>query len=485
MPRRPPKRPRMWSQTRNGLTRFLWRFDGKIYPTPSYEDPEEARAEAVRQIDRQIEGTWRDARGGRVLLEDWVNQWWQGQDLEPTTDGNYMYLIEFHILPAFGRREIASLTYEEITAWERRIRATPSRTGRPYAAATASAARSRLITILQDAVDAGRIPINPAKRKQKRGRKKSAASSRSRAHAQRVATPSPATTILIAERAALLTGRDLDFIQVVWMGWTGMRFGEVLAVEASCFDFPDIGIPCYHLDWQLREIGGKVTKASPKDSSDRTVDLPPFLANLAETLVAGAWPCCCPERDGRPACKGGDTSPAAYVFLGPEAGHPRRSNWADRVLTPAATGAYPEHKGQRRPVYVNFQQPPGIPVRSTRKTKAADSADGAWEPLHAHVWPHLFRHAHDTWLNDAGVHELMRKDRIGHAMPGMDGTYLHVTPQSRRDCCEALEALFWDAVSSVGHESPVPTLSELQAQGRSRKTSASKNSAAQRPTRGQ
>jgi hypothetical protein len=77
----------------------------------------------------------------------------------------------------------------------------------------------------------------------------------------------------------------------------------------------------------------------------------------------------------------------------------------------------------------------------------------------------------------------MRKDRIGHAMPGMDGTYLHVTPESRRDCCEALETLFWDAVSSVGHESPVPILSELQAQERSRKPSVSKNSAAQRPTR--
>ena len=94
---------------------------------------------------------------------------------------------------------------------------------------------------------------------------------------------------------ALLTGRDLDFIQVVWMGWTGMRFGEVLAVEASSFDFPDIGIPCYHLDWQLREIAGKVTKAPPKDSSNRTVDLPPFLASLARTLITGARPCRCPR----------------------------------------------------------------------------------------------------------------------------------------------------------------------------------------------
>ena len=61
----------------------------------------------------------------------------------------------------------------------------------------------------------------------------------------------------------------------------------------------------------------------------------------------------------------------------------------------------------------------------------------------------MLRHHHD-----AGVRELMHKDRIGHAMPGMDGTYLHVTPESRRDCCEALENLFWNAISSVPHDSP-------------------------------
>ncbi|MGH3276979.1 MAG: hypothetical protein ACRDNZ_21965, partial [Streptosporangiaceae bacterium] len=145
-----------------------------------------------------------------------------------------------------------------------------------------------------------------------------------------------------------------------------MRFGEVLAVEKQSFDLPDIGIPCYHLDWQLREIGGKVTKAPPKDNSSRTIDLPPFLASLSRQLTAQDRPCCCPELEGRPACKGDDHAPAAYVFLGPGAGHARRSNWADRVLTPAATGAYPEQKGQRRPVYVSWQHPAGTPVRSTR-----------------------------------------------------------------------------------------------------------------------
>jgi integrase len=459
-------------QTRRGLTRYLWRFDGKVHSTPSFEDPEEAHVEAIRQIDEQIKGTWRDPRGGRILLADWINQyWWPAQDLEPTTEGNYAYLIEFHILPAFGQREISTLTYEEITTWERRIRETPGRRGKPLSASTASAARSRLITILQDAADADRIPVNPAKRRPKRG-KKSAASSRAATAARRTAPPDPVTVIRIAERAALLTSRDIDFLQVVWLAWTGMRFGETLAVEKQFFDFPDIGIPCYHLDWQLREIGGKVTKAPPKDNSNRTIDLPPFLTALAKTLCRQARPCCCPEQDGQPACKGADHTAGGYVFLGPGNGHPRRSNWADRVLTPAATGVYPGQKGQRRPVYVSNQNPTGTPIRSTRGKRAIDFADGTWEPLHSHVWPHLFRHAHDTWLDDAGVRELMRKDRIGHAMTGMDSTYLHITPDARRHCCEALETLFWSAIGEIGHESAVAILSSLQEQVKSRATCA-------------
>ncbi|MGH3276980.1 MAG: hypothetical protein ACRDNZ_21970 [Streptosporangiaceae bacterium] len=190
MQRRPAQRPRPWQQSRRGLTRYLWRFDGKVYSTSSCEDPGEAHAEAIRQVDEQIKGTWRDPRSGRILLADWINQyWWPAQDLEPTTEGNYTYLIEFHILPAFGQREIGSLTYEEITAWERSIRETPGRRGKPVSASTAGAARSRLITILQDAADADRISVNPARRRPKRG-KKSAAASRAAA-ARRIANPRP------------------------------------------------------------------------------------------------------------------------------------------------------------------------------------------------------------------------------------------------------------------------------------------------------
>jgi hypothetical protein len=37
--------------------------------------------------------------------------------------------------------------------------------------------------------------------------------------------------LLLAERAALLTGRDQDFTMVLTIGYTGLRWGEVIGLE--------------------------------------------------------------------------------------------------------------------------------------------------------------------------------------------------------------------------------------------------------------
>jgi hypothetical protein len=53
----------------------VWRFQGVKYRTPHYEDSEEARADATKQIDDQINGTWQDQSGSRMLLEKWIDEW--------------------------------------------------------------------------------------------------------------------------------------------------------------------------------------------------------------------------------------------------------------------------------------------------------------------------------------------------------------------------------------------------------------------------
>jgi hypothetical protein len=41
----------------------------------------------------------------------------------------------------------------------------------------------------------------------------------------------PPRALLVTERAALLFGRDEDFTMVVTIGYTGLRWGEVVGLE--------------------------------------------------------------------------------------------------------------------------------------------------------------------------------------------------------------------------------------------------------------
>ena len=84
----------------------------------------------------------------------------------------------------------------------------------------------------------------------------------------------------------------------------------------------------------------------PRTGSYRTLDLPPFLAGLIQWAMDNRRSACsCPVLDGRADCKVDDETEPNYLFLGPKGGHPRRSNYADRYLTPAAEGFYPARDG--------------------------------------------------------------------------------------------------------------------------------------------
>lgn len=487
MARKARRRPKPWSEeSRQGLTRYLWRFEGVRYWTEFYEDPEEALADAATQISKQLEGTWQDQSGPKMLIEKWVDDWkaMLPEGLSENTLNKYKYHIEFFILAEFEGRELGSLTFEEIEKWERKIKATDSAKGTPYADSTAKDARSLLITILGDAVHAKKISWNPAERRKGRRGPVQAKGRRGPSYVANQAPKkivlTPLQAICMAERCALLTGRDIDFVLNVFVPWMGMRWGEAIAVEGwegkdSPLQLPESGRATYALDYQLREIGGVVRKAPPKEGSYRVLDIPPFLADLLRWAVKNRLPsCCCPPlADGRPACKGNDRkreghydpTPARYLFLGPQGGHPRRSNYADRVLTPAAEGLHVKKKGTRRPVYVKSEPWPGIPIRKgNRKHKAADLADGTWPNLVGHYHPHLHRHTHSTWLEESDVKKPLQMDRRGHAMEGMDAVYLHVTDAMRDHLCDVLEALWWAGIAeryALSPRSAVPLLNDI------------------------
>ena len=141
---------------------------------------------------------------------------------------------------------------------------------------------------------------------------------------------------------------------------------------------------------------------------------------------------------------------------------------------PGRRGTPPARKGERRPVYVTAEPWPGIPIRKgNKKQKAADMAAATWPNLTGKFKPHDDRHSHATWLDAADLHKVLQTDRRGHAMPGMDAIYTHVTLEMRQRLCDTLEELWQQAVAQryeLATSSAVPLLNQTLAAYRARRT---------------
>ena len=318
-----------YAEKRGNLWRARWRApDGTLQSKPGFRSRKDAENYGHDQEASIRNNSYLDARAGRITLTAWVNRWFPAQDLELNTLSTYRYTIEVLILPTFGHRPLMSLETQEIATWERELVA------RGYQRRTAREARSTLATILNDAMPRY-IQTNPAARKRGKGRKGQRRIERAEKAEKSWATP--LEVLLFAERCAVLSGRDADFVLAVTMAYTGVRWSEAMGLSQECVH-EDI----LNINWKLYELDSRFYRGRPKDGSIRDADLPPFLAELLAWHLDTnpARNCTCRNTES-PWCPGME-----YVFLGQRNAHHRRSNYATRVVRPAADGRYPKREGR-------------------------------------------------------------------------------------------------------------------------------------------
>src|SRR5690606_8393466 len=191
--------------------------------TIRFRTKREAKQAADAEEAKVGAGSWRGPAGGQVTFGVYASRWYAAQDLAPSTMQNYRRHIEEHLLPAFEDWSLAGIGRGDVEAWERKEKAAG------YAVASVQTWRSTLHLILADAVDEGLIPFNPATKRRGRGRR--AGRSTLRGPEKTITTALGA--LLIAERAALLSGRDDEFVAVMLMAYTGMRWGELVGLETE------------------------------------------------------------------------------------------------------------------------------------------------------------------------------------------------------------------------------------------------------------
>lgn len=445
-----------WSEKRGGFWRARWRDPaGKVDGMSGFLTKKAADQYWQDKESEARAGRYVDPRAGQILFEEWANLWYGSLDLEPSTMANYRYHLEYHAIPHFQGRALATIAREEVTAWERNLVQVQKLSPR-----TAKDARVTLSTCLGAAVP-HRIQHNPAAKEKARGRRGLRRVEKAQAKQRSKDVPTPFEVLVYAERKAILSGQDDDLVRELLYAFAGVRWSEALALG------PDYLTDDGALDVRekLFELEGKFYRGIPKDGSLRAVDLPPLLLDLLAGMTARQCTCKPRRREpGDPAwCQGG-----AYLMLGPGGGHPRRSNMSRRHVRPAADGWWPASGGKApqpsMPVLVDLSHGwPGIPVQPwsaiekgapfdplnpprvvergrSHKILPADTPLAVWLPIREGLTTHWLRHAQQTWMAEDRIPDIMRDERMGHLVQdearvasAMREHYTHSTERMRAD----------------------------------------------------
>jgi integrase len=447
---------------------------------------------------------------GRILFTDYVNGWFADLDLDEDTLATYGSIIACHFLEWFDGSWLDEITRKDIDDWEADQRQ------RGYKARGILNRRTLLTMILADAVadPAVTLTVNPAARRRGRGRRAEPPGpdddedddEEEDSFAGKPIT-TPLGALLLAERCALMSGRDDEFVAVMLGYYTGLRWGELAGLETR-FVRPAV----IRIRWQLRERTGGHIRKRPKFGKVREADIPPWLGHLLAAHIArtAPRPCACHDRTylfsgtgrargtrqavtaaavaaragvsqatvsaalNRPATVAAatrarieqaitDTGYSSTPAAASKPPHWYRSGFGQWIWTPAVSGWYPERKPDpRRPVPVGGPWP-CLPVRGRGNARRAEAS---WLPIAEGMTPHGLRHSHKSLMAELRTPEVLSHDRLGHELPGIAGIYSHPTPPMRAELMTALTGCWEKSLDdrlALAGGSPVAVLDRLLA----------------------
>ncbi|MEU5696723.1 site-specific integrase [Actinosynnema sp. NPDC020468] len=279
------------------------REDGSLGSSSGFGTEDEAKAEAHR-IDNlhRSTATTTPAPDKRrsMAVNDWIDRWFGGIDVAPTTLAQYESLTRNHIRPRWGTGDLTDVGNLAAHTWAAELRA------RGLAHGTAKTIMKVFTMILADAADEDLLDHNPIRPRRRDHR------------AREIVWAEPHQALRVALQAVSLAGAWAGVLDIT-AAWTGARWGELAGLrrvnthlDDGCFVIdPDFGA--------LHEIGRTLQLGPPKTAeSARTVTLPPFLVELLRRHL--------------------DTHDHPHVFVTEHNALLRRSNFSRRAMRPAADG---------------------------------------------------------------------------------------------------------------------------------------------------
>jgi integrase len=246
-----------------------------------------------------------DPRLSRRLFSDWAADWLAGLHVKPKTLVGYESALRVHVLPVFGGRPVANITYRDCKGFVDTLLHSGLAPG------TVGDARKILRLVLQEAMRADAIRRNPADRlRVPRGRR------------DEMVFLSADEVLKLAHHVAN-PPRPARHAQKHWpaysllvrlVAFTGLRAGEIASLRVGRVN------PLHgrlQVAESVEEVHGQLVYGPPKTYAHRSVPIPAGLgAELGEHL----------------ATRPGD--PDAFVFSAADGGPMRHSNFYRRYFKP-------------------------------------------------------------------------------------------------------------------------------------------------------
>ena len=408
----------IYVEWRGGTCRVKWwsgeyRDDGRkrFESKGGFTDEDEAFEFGQDQLYELRHGTGISNRDGATLMTDWIDDWFAATDHAYTTYKGYKSIINRHIRPYFKGTAVKDIDVIAYRAFRKHInKKLPS-------PASAANVMTVLGMILDDAVPR-LIKVSPVERKRTRGRYVK------QTKRERKRDMDIASIDQLARNAEVVCGYT-GYVMIWTMAMTGMRPGELFGLrreycypnwpgsdphpdpdeeqryeeDAHRYGKGDGLMPAIRVQQQVQQVQGcAVAEVPPKYYSYRTLVVPPFLADMLEKLLA--------SHDNKwvfPAIGGGclKAAPFSKSYWFPiSRGCEERTRARGNGRTRSAIPAVPDFAGKRM---------------------------------------YLLRHGHKAWLDEDSHPRFAVESRMGHEVPGVEGTYSSVTVPMERAIMKALQ----------------------------------------------
>ncbi|MER5312911.1 site-specific integrase [Streptomyces sp. NPDC002773] len=262
----------------------------------------QAEAEVHAITARLDKGSYRDPRSGKAAVSVVAEEWFKTLRKQARrTKNDYRELLDLYVIPKWGDWQVSAIQWDDVSTWVDDLINKPGASGRPLSPGRIAKTFYVFGGVMKHAIRTHRIAVNPASE-----------------HTLPRADDDDEHVYLTHDQVEALAEAAGDHrLLVLVLAYSGIRWGEAIAIKASRFNVDTRRI---RIVQAYSDVNGKLELGPVKNHEKRSVPVPRSFAEDLRPLLDGR------KRDD-------------LVFIAPMGGPLRYRNFRQRAFDKAVVAA--------------------------------------------------------------------------------------------------------------------------------------------------